>query len=210
MKVAILRITQLLAAFLASSDLASGFTHSAPFISKQSFENVQQSNRVVCYASGGENESSAIDSFVSDIKLRFRIFQESQAAGENFKQSVASVLAGEYDKDEIRAKVEEMSKSAPCVMFTWEASPSCKKAVDAFEKAGANVKIIRLDDPWSEGNPMRAEIGKMVGQSSVPAIFVGGEYVGGFDSGPSEETPGILDMAFKGTLRDALEKAGAL
>jgi glutaredoxin-related protein len=58
---------------------------------------------------------------------------------------------------------------------------------------------------------MRAELGKMVGRSSVPAIFIGGKYVGGFDSGVDNmESPGILEMAFKGTLREKLKEVGAL
>jgi glutaredoxin-related protein len=70
------------------------------------------------------------------------------------------------------------------------------------------VKIVRLDDPWDKGNPVRAEIGKRVGRSSVPMIFIGGEYVGGFDGGVSDKSPGIQTMAFQGTLRPTLEAAG--
>ena len=57
---------------------------------------------------------------------------------------------------------------------------------------------------------MRAELGKMNGRSSVPQIYIGGKYVGGFDAGVGEEAPGILDLAFRGTLRGMLEEAGCL
>ena len=123
---------------------------------------------------------------------------------------MANVLAGEYDQEKARKEVEELSVSAPCVIFAWQASPSCKKAFEQLDKAGVQYKVVRLDDPWDEGNALRAELGKMVGRSSVPAIFIGGKYVGGFDGGVSDEAPGILDMAFKGTLRPMLEVAGAL
>ena len=63
---------------------------------------------------------------------------------------------------------------------------------------------VRLDDPWEKGNPIRAELGKMVGRSSVPCIFIGGKYVGGYDGGVGDDSPGILEMAFKGTLREKL------
>lgn len=96
------------------------------------------------------------------------------------------------------------------VMFTWENSPSCKKAVTAFDKMGVDYKIVRLDDPWSKGNPLRAELGKKIGRTSVPFIFMGGEYVGGYDGGLDDSKPGIVDMAFQGTLRSRLEKIGAL
>jgi glutaredoxin-related protein len=69
---------------------------------------------------------------------------------------------------------------------------------------------VRLDDPWEKGNPIRAELGKMVGRSSVPCIFIGGKYVGGYDGGVGDDSPGILEMAFKGTLREKLVAVGAL
>ena len=155
-------------------------------------------------------ETPFYEKFLDAAKFRYGLFQKAQGEGYNFKQATACAIAGEYDEAAVRAKVEDLIQSAPCVMFTWESSPSCKQAVAAFEKVGANVKNIRMDDPWDEGNPMRAEIGKTVGKSSVPMIFIGGEYVGGYDAGVSDEAPGILDMAFKGTLRPKLEAAGAM
>ena len=165
------------------------------------------------FESGSEGlaeETPFFEKLVDAAKFRYGLFQKAQAQGYDFKQSTACAIAGEYDEAAVRAKIEELIQSAPCVMFTWASSPSCKDAVAAFEKVGANVKIVRLDDPWDEGNPIRAEIGKMVGKSSVPAIFIGGKYVGGYDAGVSDEAPGILDMAFKGTLRPKLEAAGAM
>jgi glutaredoxin 3 len=96
-------------------------------------------------------------------------------------------------------------------MFTWEPSPSCIQAKKAMDLMGITDQVLEfpLDKPWSEGNPIRAELGKMVGRSSVPAIFIGGHYVGGFDGGISkDDAPGIQAMAFQGTLRPALEAAG--
>ena len=68
-------------------------------------------------------------------------------------------------------------------MYTWESSPYCKKAIEAFDSIQANVKIVRLDDPWEEGNPVRAVLGKKVGRTSVPFVFVNGNYIGGYDGG---------------------------
>lgn len=155
-------------------------------------------------------EAPIYEKIVEAAKFRYGLFQKAKGEGYDLKLSLACAIAGEYDEAPVRANVEDLIQSAPCVMFTWESSPSCKKAVEAFEKVGANVKFVRMDDPWDEGNQMRAEIGKMVGKSSVPMIFIGGEYVGGYDAGVSDEAPGILDMAFKGTLRPKLEAAGAM
>lgn len=153
---------------------------------------------------------AAEKSFVENAQTSISIFQKSTSDGADFKQAVADALAGDYDKDAIQTKLRELSASAPCVVFTWDASPFSKKALKYLDVAGAKYKNVRLDDPWSEGNPLRAELGKLAGRTSVPSVFIGGEYVGGFDGGVSDEKPGILDLAFQGKLRPKLEDAGAL
>jgi glutaredoxin len=97
-------------------------------------------------------------------------------------------------------------------MYTWESSPSCKKAIEAFEIINANVKIVRLDDPWTEGNPIRAVLGRKIGRSSVPFIFINGKYIGGYDGGIEDDNDasGMLNLAFQGKLRDMLNDAGAM
>ena len=84
-----------------------------------------------------------------------------------------------------------------------------KKALKLIAETGATPKIVRLDDPWSEGNVKRAALGRLTGKSSVPSIWIGGEYIGGCDDGPSDSSPGLVPMAFRGTLQSKLEAAGA-
>jgi glutaredoxin 3 len=148
--------------------------------------------------------------FVETVQTAIRIFQESTSQGADFKQAVADALAGEYDRAAAQATLDDYVASAPCVVFTWKPSPFSQKALKYLDVAGADVKNVRLDDPWAEGNPLRAELGRMVGRTSVPSVFIGGKYVGGFDGGVSEDQPGILDLAFQGKLRPLLEDAGAL
>lgn len=69
---------------------------------------------------------------------------------------------------------------------------------------GAKVKNVCIDDRAER----RAELGKMVGRTAVPFIFVGGKYIGGFDGGTSLESPGISDLAFAGKLAPMLEAVG--
>ena len=170
------------------------------------------SPRAVSTISSSQLASSTTDdnSFIDNITQRYNIFQKAKSEGYDFKQSTAITIAGEYDEEAAKNKINEEINSAPCIMFTWEASPSCKQAIKYLDLAGANYKVVRLDDPWSEGNPIRAELGRMVGRSSVPCIFMGGKYVGGFDGGVGDESPGLMDMAFKGTLQDRLKEVGAL
>lgn len=166
---------------------------------------------ILFQANDDESSSSSFWNGISnDLQMRYRIFQESQKGGDTIKQSMANVLAGEYDEDSVRRNIEQQIASAPCVMYTWERSPSCIQAKKAMELMGIldQVSEIPLDKPWDQGHPIRAELGKMVGRSSVPAIFIDGKYVGGFDGGVSTDSPGIQAMAFQGTLRPALTAAG--
>ena len=55
-----------------------------------------------------------------------------------------------------------------------------------------------IDQPWSDGNPIRSALGRRVGRTSVPAIFINGVYIGGCDDGPSSEAPGLIPLAFQG------------
>ena len=186
--------------FLLGISLSINFSHAfAP--------QTRLSTPVVTHLASTPDDSN---SFVDTLTKRYESFNSARGEGFNFKQSMAIAIAGEYDAEAVKAKIEEDINSAPCVMFTWEPSPSCKQAIKYLDIAGAEYKIVRLDDPWSEGNPVRAELGKMVGRSSVPCIFIGGKYVGGCDGGVGEEAPGILEMAFQGTLRDRLKEVGAL
>lgn len=111
-----------------------------------------------------EEDTPFFEKMVDGIKFRYGIFQDAQAEGYDMKQSAACALAGTYDEAAIKEEINDIISSNSCVMFSWEASPSCKKAIEAFEKVGAHVKIVRLDDPWEDGNPIRAEIGKMTGK----------------------------------------------
>lgn len=61
---------------------------------------------------------AAEKTFVESAQTSIAIFQQSQKDGADFKQAVADALAGEYDKAAVRSKLEELSKSAPCVVFT--------------------------------------------------------------------------------------------
>lgn len=162
---------------------------------------------------GGRLGDSSVDDVIENIKenvqRKYRIVQESQQAGAGFKQIIANVLAGDYDQAQVKMKIDELIRSAPCVMFTWQSSPSCQSAIKAMDASGLDYTVVRLDDPWDEGNKIRAEIGKMVGRTSVPMVFIGGKYVGGFDGGINDDAPGLVALAFRGCLQSMLKGAGS-
>eukprot|EP00607_Mallomonas_marina_P007781 CAMPEP_0182417616 /NCGR_PEP_ID=MMETSP1167-20130531/2075_1 /TAXON_ID=2988 /ORGANISM="Mallomonas Sp, Strain CCMP3275" /LENGTH=194 /DNA_ID=CAMNT_0024591307 /DNA_START=104 /DNA_END=685 /DNA_ORIENTATION=+ len=152
-------------------------------------------------------EKSVIDT----VGESANIFVKRIQAGDTFKQSVADALAGsDLSVETTKEKIMEMVNSAPFVIFTWTMSPSCKKALKLLSEIDCQVKVIELDKPWSEGNPIRATLGRMTGRTSVPSIWLKGQFLGGYEDGNSDAAPGLLSLAFSGKLRPMLIEAGVL
>jgi glutaredoxin-related protein len=168
--------------------------------------------RSVQSLSNGKTNAWSFDSVVDAAETGLRIVQQSQQDGAGFKQIMANVLAGDvYDAPTVNREIDAAIASAPLVLFTWAVSPSCKQAIRALDLMQAQYKIVRLDDPWEKGHAVRAELGKRQnGKCSVPAIYVNGEYIGGYDSGIGADRPGLVDLAFSGILPERLRQAGAL
>lgn len=77
------------------------------FTAPSNFKSLQRRTNL----NAAEEDSNA---FVDDLKTKYRIYQESNASGASFKQTIANVIAGEYNKAEVKAEVEESINSAPC------------------------------------------------------------------------------------------------
>lgn len=58
-----------------------------------------------------------------------------------------------------------------------------------------------------EGYALRAELAQKIGRTSVPAVFVKGEFVGGCNDGGMG---GVLTLDRSGELKPMLQKAGCL
>ena len=57
------------------------------------------------------------------------------------------------------------------------------------------------------GYALRAELADRMGRTSVPAVYIGGEFVGGCNDGG---LGGVLTLDRAGSLQPMLSKAGAL
>jgi len=101
-------------------------------------------------------------------------------------------------------------KSAPVVIYTYEASPFSTEAKRLLESVGADYREISLGAEWFVASPeaaaKRAELGQMHGRTSLPHIFIGGRSVGGLMDG----SPGLVPLQESGELTASLKKAGAL
>merc|ERR1712224_550820 len=76
-----------------------------------------------------------------------------------------------------------------------------KKILDGM---GAKYVAIELDaDP--DGKAIRAEMGDLVGRTSVPAIWIGKQFVGGCNDGPMG---GLKPLKESGKLEELLREVG--
>jgi glutaredoxin len=156
-------------------------------------------------------ESPNSSSIMSAAQTGFDILVKRMGEGDNFKQAVADALAGpSLDVIAANSQIDSIVQSSPCVVFSWTMSPFSKKAKQILDQIGAQYKVVELNEPWKDGNMLRAALGRRVGRTSVPAVFIGGNYIGGCDDGPSPECPGLMKLAIQGKLRPLLIESGAL
>eukprot|EP00584_Thalassiosira_punctigera_P001324 CAMPEP_0172529986 /NCGR_PEP_ID=MMETSP1067-20121228/3888_1 /TAXON_ID=265564 ORGANISM="Thalassiosira punctigera, Strain Tpunct2005C2" /NCGR_SAMPLE_ID=MMETSP1067 /ASSEMBLY_ACC=CAM_ASM_000444 /LENGTH=196 /DNA_ID=CAMNT_0013314127 /DNA_START=151 /DNA_END=741 /DNA_ORIENTATION=+ len=153
--------------------------------------------------SGEPMEWAEEDSFANQLSN----LVQSNDIGYKFKQTVADLVAGEYDREARGESIRGFIGDAPVAMYSFTTCPFCRKAKDFLEEASIPYESIELDLlPGNEGNEIRAELGRLTKRTSVPSIFIGGEYIGGCNDGP-----GLLPLARENDgekLNSLLEKAG--
>ena len=124
----------------------------------------------------------------------------------------AAILGGGVDKAEVQEELNSLSakKPPPCVIYTYGLSPFSTEALSILESTGATFEKRELGPEWFLLSPrasvLRAKLGEMTGQSSLPHIFIGGESIGGLSTG----TPGLAALVESGELENKLKAAMAL
>jgi len=99
------------------------------------------------------------------------------------KIALVKSQAGEYDTAAVRAKLTGLIEDEPVLMLSFVKWPFCIKAKALLDAKGAKYTVIELDEAV-DGKAIRAELGEMMGRTSVPAIWIGGQFVGGCNDGP--------------------------
>ena len=119
---------------------------------------------------------------------------------------IAKLQAGSYDEAEMKARVENEIKRKPCVMYATSSCPFCAEAKSALTAMGAVYTVHDFDED-EEGMAMKAELIKITEQTSVPQVFVGGQFVGGCNDGGMG---GVLPLKKSGKLEELLIASGSL
>jgi glutaredoxin len=153
------------------------------------------------------------DDQIDSVKKFWTIFND-QFGKNGLKTAFAEALAGDkFDAEAIGAEIDLTVTSAPIVVYAWTVSLFSKKAfkvLDLVPDLDVNsMKVVNLDQPWETGNPIRAVLGRKFGRTSMPAVFIGGKFVGGYEDGPTADAPGLIPLAFSGKLIPMLRMAGA-
>ena len=101
-----------------------------------------------------------------------------EAAGDGFNEEASF------------ARLQELVNGAPVTVFSFVDCPWCLLAKKMLQKEPYNLndgdgilQIIELEDLAWEGKELRAAIGLSTGRTSMPAIFINGEGIGGFTDG---------------------------
>ncbi|KAL9182915.1 hypothetical protein ACHAXT_004194 [Thalassiosira profunda] len=81
------------------------------------------------------------------------------------KVGLVKSLAGEYDAAAIRDKMDGLVKDNPIL-----------------DEKGAKYTVVELDEE-ADGKAIRAEMGDMLGRTSVPAIWIDSTFIGGCKTG---------------------------
>lgn len=120
------------------------------------------------------------------------------------KKALVKKIAGDYDAPAIRNRIDALVNENPVLMLSFTTCPFCIKAKEVL--GTAKYTVVELDKD-ADGKAIRAELGEMVGRTSVPAIWIGGKFIGGCNDGP---TGGVVKLQESGELQKLLKSVGAI
>jgi glutaredoxin 3 len=122
------------------------------------------------------------------------------------KKALVKKLAGDYDAAAVRARLDGLIADNKVLMLSFTTWPFCVKAKAVLDAKGTKYTAVELDtDP--EGKAIRAEMGELLGRTSVPAMWIDSTFLGGFNDGP---TGGLNKLDESGELAKMLSAAGAI
>ena len=91
----------------------------------------------------------------------------------------------------IKLEVEETIEQHSVVIYSKTWCPFCKQAKDLLSKVTRDLKVIELD-VVPMGDQLHDVLKVMTGQTSVPVIYVGGNFIGGFSDAEKKIQDGSL------------------
>ena len=123
------------------------------------------------------------------------------------KRWVTTKAAGDYDQVVVQATLQEILAKDDVVVFSATYCPFSLAVKRTLADQGVSFQSIEWNTR-DDGPALVAELGALTGRTSIPHIWVGGEYIGGFNDGlGTAAAPGLRPLIAAGGLRPLLEKA---
>mmetsp|Transcript_6769 Transcript_6769/g.28318 ORF Transcript_6769/g.28318 Transcript_6769/m.28318 type:complete len:102 (-) Transcript_6769:116-421(-) len=98
------------------------------------------------------------------------------------------------------ASIEDAIRSADVVVFSSASCPYCRRAREALTSHGIEHRVVEVD------HRTREALTHITGRTTVPAVFVKGQYVGGCNDGG---LGGTLPLLATGQLKAMLASESA-
>ena len=99
------------------------------------------------------------------------------------QEKALGLIPGSPQPSEVRAQLYAKVGTSGALIYTYALSPFCTAAIRVLESTGCQFTTVELGLEWfllgPKGSSVRAELGRMTGQTRLPHVFIGGEWVGG-------------------------------
>ncbi|MEW5314288.1 MAG: hypothetical protein WDW38_005796 [Sanguina aurantia] len=89
------------------------------------------------------------------------------------------------------ADIYETISEHAVVVYSKSYCPYCKRAKELFKRLGVHAEVHELDQ-LDDGREIQLALKAVTGRSTVPQIFIGGNFVGGSDDLMASHASGIL------------------
>jgi len=156
-------------------------------------------------AFGIHNQHRSIHQTSKTTSTQRNIFKNPFNEG---KKALVKSLAGDYDKSAVKDRLDSLiaNEGSSCLMLSFTTWPFCVKAKEVLDGKNAKYTVVELDTDI-DGKAIRAEMADLLDRTSVPAIWIGGKFVGGCNDGPMG---GIIKLEESGSLDGLLKSAGVV
>lgn len=171
---------------------------------------INRTNSKKLHAADGDPENDPTKVWYAGVANSIQNVLSSNSPLREGKKALVKSLAGDYDEAAVKARLDGLIADSitGVLMLSFVKWPFCIKAKAVLDAKGAKYTVLELDvDP--EGKAIRAEMADVVGRTSVPAIWIGGDFIGGCNDGPSEYG-GLNTIDESGKLDQMLAAVGAM
>eukprot|EP00873_Tetraselmis_striata_P020961 jgi/Tetstr1/441225/TSEL_029481.t1 len=93
--------------------------------------------------------------------------------------------------------ITEKNNANPVMVYSKTYCPFCMEVKSLFSKLGVDATVVELDS-LADGNEVQGALSSVSGSSTVPQVFIGGEFLGGCDDTMSAHRSGKLMTMLEG------------